>query len=691
MSPASGDRSYVKVVGWSRTTTFRQATLSVRDGSGLDFAEKAAEGVYLQSVDGQGYVKTHGDPAEQPASLEWVPGDHGRGQWVVSSPAVEGLIAVSGSVAGHCRHAPPPTGAWELAFANPVPLAAGEEAGPRKQAVPLQFQPPTAATRLRAWEKAFGLPLRAAADEDESPWYSTPAPAAPPPDPQRQASASPPPDVPPASPRPRSLRSSQSMWSPRRAVRSHPRFVGIQRPSTAPQSRGRGPKKLGRKKDRRPGSDASCRSSESPPAGARYPASVSIPCVSPEASGGTASPPAGGLPRRGAGMVHAGRPPPPPVKEQIVVGPDAVRGLAEYRAQLSAFYAGAKGDPRAPGNRPAYETSEGSDSSTTPPVKPGAGRLKYASMRRYPDARSKLPAPGTPATEHTLDYSFLALPTPLHAVFLAPKNGSSLTGAIERSNDDASSPPAPHPLSGCRCLRKFIRPPALKPNESVNSAAVGGLRGSDWLGAAAKRDAAGGASGAGASQGGGARGFFAVSRLRLMAKRGGRATRHRNNVRKAVQLFVDGLPLDEQLALAAAMKGAPDLPSVDRYACTRVILRGNAFQELSHLSVTLSCRLSCPADLTFLDLSDNRLACLPPMLFSSVPGLRSLFLHKNSFCTPASISSLSEAASLTTLTMHGCPFEVSDRKGYRFAVLCLVPSLRKLDHCVLTDADFEWR
>jgi hypothetical protein len=121
-------------------------------------------------------------------------------------------------------------------------------------------------------------------------------------------------------------------------------------------------------------------------------------------------------------------------------------------------------------------------------------------------------------------------------------------------------------------------------------------------------------------------------------------------------------------------------------------LGNNQITEVSTLDSALDEISVNPSDLTWLDLSYNKLTTIDEVI-AKFPNLRTLYLHANGITKLNDIAKLADLQSLKQLTLHGNP--CADAKDYRLFVIDALPGLHQLDFSLVTnqnrDNAYTWR
>ena len=113
-------------------------------------------------------------------------------------------------------------------------------------------------------------------------------------------------------------------------------------------------------------------------------------------------------------------------------------------------------------------------------------------------------------------------------------------------------------------------------------------------------------------------------------------------------------------------------------------LNNNALTELGALMDIVMTKFENPCQLAWIDLSFNELSNIHPVV-TEFENLQILYLHGNLIKDLKEIEKLNVMKSLRKLTLHGNPVE--NIKGYRLAVLTILPHLDNLDFSRVTKAD----
>ncbi|XP_029654326.1 leucine-rich repeat-containing protein 51-like [Octopus sinensis] len=133
------------------------------------------------------------------------------------------------------------------------------------------------------------------------------------------------------------------------------------------------------------------------------------------------------------------------------------------------------------------------------------------------------------------------------------------------------------------------------------------------------------------------------------------------------------------------------LKTEGKWVSKSVSFSNNCISTMEELPSVISQLLAYPSELTWLDLSFNRISSILPVLFPNVhfqlfsdfPNLYILYLHGNELSSESDLKHLSDIRSLRNLTLHGnkiCELE-------REKVLCRLPQLKKLDFTTITSKE----
>jgi Leucine-rich repeat (LRR) protein len=129
-----------------------------------------------------------------------------------------------------------------------------------------------------------------------------------------------------------------------------------------------------------------------------------------------------------------------------------------------------------------------------------------------------------------------------------------------------------------------------------------------------------------------------------------------------------------------------------RLTVRAVKLGNNQITEVSTLVSALEEISIYPSDLTWLDLSYNKLTTIDEVI-ARFPNLRTLYLHANGIKNLNDIAKLGALQNLKQLTLHGNP--CADTKDYRLFVIDALPGLHQLDFSLVTnqnrDNAYTWR
>ncbi|XP_069683653.1 leucine-rich repeat-containing protein 51-like [Periplaneta americana] len=121
------------------------------------------------------------------------------------------------------------------------------------------------------------------------------------------------------------------------------------------------------------------------------------------------------------------------------------------------------------------------------------------------------------------------------------------------------------------------------------------------------------------------------------------------------------------------------------YDCHALRLNNNQLPSIQGLHAASYQVLERPEQLTWLDLSFNKLSSLSAEL-AEFPSLKIVYLHGNLLAELGkAIRTLRELPQLYSLTLHGNPLE--QHKKYRARILTALPQLRSLDFTNITVAD----
>ena len=113
-------------------------------------------------------------------------------------------------------------------------------------------------------------------------------------------------------------------------------------------------------------------------------------------------------------------------------------------------------------------------------------------------------------------------------------------------------------------------------------------------------------------------------------------------------------------------------------------LANNRLENLDGLSEFLKQVLDDTLELRWLDLSNNQLTKVDPVLLN-YPNLSCLYLQGNQINTLREIDKLSGLTNLSKITIQGNP--VQSKKNYRTRVTAVLPKLRSLDVIAVTKED----
>jgi len=152
---------------------------------------------------------------------------------------------------------------------------------------------------------------------------------------------------------------------------------------------------------------------------------------------------------------------------------------------------------------------------------------------------------------------------------------------------------------------------------------------------------------------------------------------------KDVRHIADFLHDDPFTGIAKGMDRG-GLPRNATCNATGVRLANNRLENLDGLSEFLKQVLDDTLELRWLDLSNNKLTKVDPVLLN-YPNLSCLYLQGNQINTLREIDKLSGLTNLSKITIQGNP--VQSKKNYRTRVTAVLPKLRSLDVIAVTKED----
>ena len=126
------------------------------------------------------------------------------------------------------------------------------------------------------------------------------------------------------------------------------------------------------------------------------------------------------------------------------------------------------------------------------------------------------------------------------------------------------------------------------------------------------------------------------------------------------------------------------LPKGAEVNATGVRLANNRLESRDGLAEFLERVLDDPLELRWLDLSNNRLTTVDPVLLN-YPELSCLYLQGNKIAKLSDIDVLAKAPALSKITVQDNPCQ--QRKDYRLRVAAALPKLRSLDVIAVTKED----
>ena len=126
------------------------------------------------------------------------------------------------------------------------------------------------------------------------------------------------------------------------------------------------------------------------------------------------------------------------------------------------------------------------------------------------------------------------------------------------------------------------------------------------------------------------------------------------------------------------------LPKGAELNAVGVKLNNNNLTNLDELEAFLEEVLDDPMELRWLDLSNNFLKTVDPVLLK-YPKLTVIYLHGNQITKFNEVDKLRELSHISKLTLHGNPIE--EMRNYRLYMVCEIPTLRSLDFIGITKVD----
>ncbi|XP_020497384.2 leucine rich repeat containing 51 [Labrus bergylta] len=121
-----------------------------------------------------------------------------------------------------------------------------------------------------------------------------------------------------------------------------------------------------------------------------------------------------------------------------------------------------------------------------------------------------------------------------------------------------------------------------------------------------------------------------------------------------------------------------------KYESRSLRLNNNNITELHDLQMTVSHFLAEPSQLTWLDLSFNKISHIDQVL-CDLKELRVLYLHGNSIYIQSEVDRLELLPHLHTLTLHGNVIETN--KAYRTRIISALPGLKRMDFSAVTQQE----
>jgi hypothetical protein len=152
---------------------------------------------------------------------------------------------------------------------------------------------------------------------------------------------------------------------------------------------------------------------------------------------------------------------------------------------------------------------------------------------------------------------------------------------------------------------------------------------------------------------------------------------------KEVRTIAGFLDDDPYTGVAKGMDRS-SLPKGAEVNATGVRLANNRLESLDGLAEFLERVLDDPLELRWLDLSNNRLTTVDPVLLN-YPKLSCLYLQGNKIAKLSDIDVLAAAPALSKITVQDNPCQ--QRKDYRLRVAAALPKLRSLDVIAVTKED----
>ncbi|KAM6988456.1 leucine-rich repeat-containing protein 51 [Tautogolabrus adspersus] len=121
-----------------------------------------------------------------------------------------------------------------------------------------------------------------------------------------------------------------------------------------------------------------------------------------------------------------------------------------------------------------------------------------------------------------------------------------------------------------------------------------------------------------------------------------------------------------------------------KYKSRSLRLNNNKISELHDLQMTVSHFLAEPSQLTWLDLSFNKIFHIDEVL-CDFKELRVLYLHGNSIYNLSEVDQLGVLPHLHTISLHGNVIETN--KGYRTRIVSALPGIKRVDFSAVTNEE----
>lgn len=115
-----------------------------------------------------------------------------------------------------------------------------------------------------------------------------------------------------------------------------------------------------------------------------------------------------------------------------------------------------------------------------------------------------------------------------------------------------------------------------------------------------------------------------------------------------------------------------------------VFLSANHLKHLHHFDEFLKSVLTNPKDLTWLDLSHNKLSTVDDCLLN-YPQLKIIYFHDNKIQNLREIEKLSELKNLRSVSFLGCP--VASNPQYKHFIINALPQVEMIDFRDVRDAE----